>query len=714
MLLIALLTRLQDDFSAFERKISIDVRGANGKQLTDLLSQKTGIRFEARDQATADRYIVHIEDAPLKDALERIADAENGEWVRLGVNEYRLRRSPTKLAAARAEAHAELVKKFAKALDGYRKRLAERPDFSDESAKSLAHEWRNLGPPPNGMVDTSGYWTRQNKLEQSVPVGRAFMRVLLAFSPEALADVPIERKTVYSTNPTPMQLPLPNGAFDALNDLVREQIVWEDAVAKYLPDQANQGWNGMATSGTIRNVTNAMIVLTRWDDNGGIQAQLMLSDKKTRIVTETYLYVDQQFENQSTATQPKPQPQKQEPDVPLPPVDTVLSKFFSYNAWDSRSRPPQSSEAARAIASDPEKYDPLSTFVADGIIGVARQRHENVAAVIDERTILPLASSIGKKGMNPRAIDNLRAWGSQASDEGKGWLVLRVKQPDRADEVRCDRHALRTMLDAARSKGRLTLDDAADYSLTSERFNENPIPQAYLAVVLDKQGATTLEQNDKYLLRFYGSLDQGQRNNAEHLSLGRLTAFQTDLLEKMVYGSNGNLQEEMTQPMQPDENGEYLNMWNTTAREPTVSLGNGIPPTGYVKITLANNHAILAHMHYGDWDQGYQTYEPSSLGWMIAGQNSAEEGYPWSVVGMQAADRTQVTFEFKYTPKISQTQVLQDVLPTTKETTFVEKLPDDLRKELQKAIDEAKKQYAGGGGPRFYGGWGGATSAPPF
>lgn len=715
MLLVALLIQPQADPPDFDQRISIDSRGVDGKQLTKLLSQKTGIHFETRDEATADRYIVHIENAPLKDALVRIAEAETGEWVRLGANSYRLRRSPDKVAAARRAAYVALIKKFTKAFEGYRKQLAERPDFSDEAAQKLAHDWRRLGSPPNnGEMDNSGYWNRQNKLQQAVPVGRAFMRVMMSFSPEELAAVPIERKTVFSTNPTAVQHALPDGAMDALNDLVREQVVWEDAVAKYLPEQANQGWNGMATGGHIRNVTNAMITMSRWDFNSGIQAQLILSDSRGRIVTETYLYVDEQYDpGQQPARSPSEKPPKPEPDVPLSEADTTLAKMFTYNSWDAHSRTPEATDEARTIASDPEKYDPLSTFVADGMIGVARQRQENFAAVIDERAIASYAYSVGKKGMSPRVFDNLRMWGQQIVNEGNGWLVLRVKEPDRADEIRCDRHALKLMLDSARAQGRLTLDDAAAYALTSERFNENPIPQAYLTALLDKQGPRTLQENDKDLLRFYGSLDLSERTNAEHLPLSRLSAFQMDLLEKMVYGNNANLQEENGEEVQPDEDGQYYGMWNTTAREPTVSLGNGIPSNGLVKITLAKNRAILAHMQYGEWDQGFQTYEASQLGWMIASRETQpQNNFGWNVVGMRAADRTQVTFEFKYTAKVSQTLTLQDVLPTTKETGFVEKLPDDVRKELQKAIDEAKKQYAQGGGVQYYGGFGGA-SAPP-
>jgi len=142
-------------------------------------------------------------------------------------------------------------------------------------------------------MDSSGYWERQNRLQQAVPIGRAFMRVLLSFSPEELAGVPPERKTVFSTSPTAMQRSLSQSAFDALGELVHEQMVWEDAVDKYLPEQANQGWNGMATGGRIRRVTNAMIAMTRWDVVGGIQAQLILSDAKGHIVTETYLYIDE-------------------------------------------------------------------------------------------------------------------------------------------------------------------------------------------------------------------------------------------------------------------------------------------------------------------------------------------------------------------------------------------------------------------------------------
>ena len=715
MLIAALLLALPYDPPGLDQKVSIDAKGVTGKELSEELTRKTGIRFETMDEATADRYIVHIENAPLMDAMQRIAEAETGEWLRLGENAYRLRRSPVKAAAARAKAKAETIRKFTKVLDSYRKQLGAVPDFSDDAAQKLAKEWRHLGPPPNnGGMDFSGYWERQNKLERAIPVGRAFMRVLVTFTPEELAELPIDLKTVYSTSPTAMQHAMSNAALDGLNTMIQEQIVWEDAVAKYLPEQANQGWNGMATSGHIRNVTNAMITFTRWDENSGVQAQLILSDKKGHIVTETYLFVDEQYEPPKKDANAPPPP-KPEPDVPLSALDSAFASVFGYNNWDGRAKAPEASDEMKAIAADPEKYDPLSTFISDSLIGIAGQRHENVAAVLDERSLYWFASSVTKKGINPRTIDNMARSSDQIVDEGSGWLVLSLKQPDRADQVRCDRHALRLMLDSARAQGRLTLDDAATFSLSSERFNESPIPQAYLTLFLDKQGARTLQENDKNLLRFYGSLDAGQRSIAEHLPLSRLDGFQISLLEKLVFGSWANLQEEQNDPMQPDEDGQYYGFWNSIEREPTVSLGDGIPRTGYAKITLAKNKAILAHMQYGDWDQGFQTYDAGSLGWMIASWDTQSSGnMPWRVLGMRPADRTQVTFEFKYTEKISQQLTLQDVLPTAGETNFVEKLPDDLRRELQKSIDEARKQYAEGNGPMYYGGFGGVNSAPPL
>ncbi|MHB8635867.1 MAG: hypothetical protein ACYC96_05280 [Fimbriimonadaceae bacterium] len=708
MLLGTFLAVLQADPPGLDQKITIDARGLSGKQLTDELTQKTGIRFETIDAATADRYVVHIENAPLKEALVRIAEAENGEWVRLGANYFRLQRSPEKLAEAHAAEHAALVKRFNLAFDSYRKQLAERPDFSDDAAQHLAQAWRRLGSPPIG-IDNSGYWERQNKLERAVPVGRAFMRVLMTFSADELADLPIDTKTAFSTNPTPVQHALSDGAFRALGELVSEQIVWEDAVSKYLPDMANQGWNGMATGGHIRNVTNAMVLLSRWDYNGGIQAQLVLSDKKGNIVTETYLYVDQPNQGQEQPASPTVQPKKSKADVPLSALDKALAQLFAYNSWQVGARLPQVTDAVRAVIEDPEKYDPLSTFVADGLTGIAHQRSENLAAVIDERDLGAYASSVGKKGMSSRLIDNAREWGSEAVDEGNGWLVLREKDPERADELRCDRHALKLMLDAARARGRLTLDDAANYALSSERFNENPIPHAFLTALLDKQGGRTLSDNDPNLLRFYGSLEPAQRANAEHLPLGRLSAFQLGLLGKLVYGNNSNLQIDTSRVTAAGSFEQDDNPWNTTAREPTVSLGDGIPNRGYVKISLENNNAVLAHLQYDGYDQGLQTYDPNSLGWMIAERDFPGSNFPEVVVGMQAANRTQITFEFHYTPTVSQTLQLQDVLATTKETGFVEKLPDDLRKKIQKSIDDAEKQFSQGGGI-FYSG---VSPAPP-
>lgn len=710
MLLAAILVQSQIFPPEFDRPITLDAKAVSGKQLTEELSARTGITFETVEQATFDRFTVHVDKAPLKDALTHIADAENGFWEKRGTNEYRLRRSDVKVAELRKASYDDVVKRFTKAQDGYRKQLAERPDFSDDAAQKLAEQWKRLGTPPNG-TDNRNYWERENRLQQAVPIGRAFMRVLLAFTPQQLASIPIERKVVFSTNPTPMQYTLPDGAFDVLRDMVEEQVVWEDAVAKYLPDFANQGYNGMATGGRIRSITNAMVIFTRWDITSGIQAQLVLSDRKGRILTETYLYVEQPYDQP-----PAPQPKQERPappaEIELPDVDMLLARFFRYNTGDLRVRKPEADAEALKIVEDPEAVDPQATFVADGIIAIAKRRHVNFAGVVDDRTMRGFAAAIGKKGMRENAIDTAAGYGSEGLQGSAGWLVMNSHDPDRMDEVRCDRRALHMMLDAARAKGRLTLDDAATYATSAERFDENPIHTAYLTALLDRQGARTLQNNDKHVLRFYGSLDPSLRIEVDHLPIARLNGTQLAELDKILYGTYANLEQTDLEPPTPDDNGEYTGMWNTIAREPTVSLGDGIPGNAYVKISSDRENVILAHMQYGDWDQGQQTYDANSLGWMIASRETGQGGDPgWTVLGLSAADQSKVTIEFNYTPRLKQTMELDDTLPTTKESPFVERLPDELRAKLLKAIDEARQQYARGGGVQYFGG-GGAVTPP--
>jgi hypothetical protein len=336
----------------------------------------------------------------------------------------------------------------------------------------------------------------------------------------------------------------------------------------------------------------------------------------------------------------------------------------------------------------------MATFASDGIIGLAKAHHESVAAVLDDRSLQAIAYSVSKKGMDVRVLENLNMWGLQSVIEGSGWLVLAEQRPDRADEVRCDRSMLHKLLDTARDKGRVVLDDAAAYALAEPHFWENPISQAYLTGLIDSQAGRTLQQNDRNLLQFYGALDGNQRANAEHLSLASLTSFQTGLLEKLVYGANANLQQSMDEQPHPDENGQYENYWNTLAREATCSLGNGIPRSGFAKITLAKDQAILAHMRYDTWDQGEQSYDLRTLAWMMVSSDSQSVNSQWTVLGMRPSDRTQITFQFQYTDKVSQYMTLSDVVPKGKEASFVDQLPDGIRQALMKEIADAKKQMA--------------------
>ena len=682
-----------------DRKISIDCRAGTGKELADELSRKTGILFETADEAVTDRYIVHVKDEPIREVMKRIAEAESGEWIHFQNDGYRLHRSAQKVAALDAARIAESAKRFAKTQDRYRKDLEKAPEFTEDSAKSLVRSLARLGPPGNDMGQA--YWQARSDIESQLPTGRMFERIVLGFTPTQLAAFPTERRMVFSTEPTAMQGAIPSQITQAIRELVREQQTFDAAMPS--PDQFDQYGFGPSLRGRANKVTYAMLSLYKYSEDSGIEARLDLADAKGRVMTEANNYVQPEYD--PGQFQPPAAEEKAPTFIALPDSAKQCARLFLRD-WTSQTKVTVTDSMRDALL-HPDRIEPQTLFAVDALFAVADSRHENLAAVLDDGAMQSIVGAINEKGLNPLRF-NRRIEGYENADEGAGWLVLLESNPKRADESRVSRFALATMLAAAKATGHLTLDDAADFSTTCERFDLSPLPRMYLDALVGPDNCHSLFDNDKDVLQFYGHLSSGQRTESDNLPFGRLDPTQMALLRKIIYWADySQLQVEEPSPTAPQDDGPYY--WNSIAHDATVALAGGIPSDGYLELKRSKDRAILARMRYGGYDQGDQVYDPNSLAWMMLQPDYNGDG-GWKVDTMRPADRQTVSITFHYNPKVSSDSLLTDYVSSGVASADVNKLPPDLRQSLQKSLADARKSYDQGGGIYYPGG--GARRGP--
>jgi hypothetical protein len=691
MFLFALLAIHQQQLPDLNQKVTLDMRAVQGVTLMRELSRKTGISFEAHNAAATDRYLVTVRDVPLKQLMDKLAEAETGVWLNAGDNQFRLVRDRAKIEKEQKDDRETSIKQYSEVLEKCRKDLGQLAEFSPDNANEVASKINHLGPPPNDGVDASGYWQQVNDLEQQLPMQRFVEKVVLDFTPEQLADMPARIRTVYAVNPTAMQLPLPSDATDAISELVKEQQCWEEALTKYLPNRGNEQLHGgLRTGGRSAQISNAMLSFDKPADNGDIMVSLRLLDARGHVLGSSGIFIGPPNPPEPSS-KPSPPP-KPEPPIPLSKSDIEMAMLFKNTDWRGTNISSAVSESIRRAIVSPTKFDPLNTFVTDIIEGFAASHKQNVVAVLDDRLTRILSDAVTEKGFDPRQIDRVTLVGAQGFDFGSGFFDMWEGRPARSDKSNCNRALLEEMIAGSISAGHLTVKLAANYAAPLERFRDSHIAEVYVAALFGPAGANALTSNNSYLLRLYGLLDDVPRNG-DKVALAGITGEAGELLNLLIFGINSRLDVQLPPPT-PEELRDPL-YGHTDFSEPTIALGDGVPIRSYVAIDPASDRVIIADVQYPTYHPGRQLFEPKALASISVDSENDRNGT--KVRGMVAADRDLVKFYFKFTNTVSMTMQLSYYMTTSQQTADINALPDDVRRALLDAMSQERKNRQGSG-----------------
>jgi hypothetical protein len=695
MFLFALLAIHQQQLPDLNQKVTLDMRAVQGVTLMRELSRKTGISFEAHNAAATDRYLVTVRDVPLKQLMDKLAEAETGVWQHFGDNEFQLVRDRKNIEKEQRDERENTIKRIAKAFEKYRKDLGTMAEFGPDKADAVASTFDDLRTSANGGFDFRGFQNRVYAVASQLPIGRFLEKVILGFTPEQLADLPERTRTVYAVNPTAMQHPLPADATDAITELAKEQQYWEEALAKHLPTLAGHlGISGMNTRGRGAQICDAMLDFHKRDEGSDIEIELTLLGGGGHVLCFSAMEIQPPPDPPRPPDKPTPSPNA-EPPIPLSPADIEMAMLFKKTDGQGSNIRSAVSGSIRRVIATPTKFDPLNTFATDIIEGFAASHNQNIVAVLDDRIPQFLAGGVTEKGFDPRRIERVTLAGAERLVDGPGFFVMREQRPDRSDKINCNRVSLEDMIAGSIAAGRLTVKLAADFAAPLEQFDKNTIPYAYLAGLFGQDGANALNKNDPDLLRFYGMLDGVQRNG-NRVFLGGITSEAGELLNRLVYDDNNYLDPHLPPPTPEELRVPFSRQ--VDANYPTIALGQGIPTRSSVTIDSVSDREIATHAQWNGLDQGDRLFDPKTLASILM---EYEDNVPgWRVVSMAAADQDTVKFGFEFTDTVTMDLELSSFKTTSKETTSPNELPDDLRRPLLAALSEERKSRQGAGGGR--------------
>lgn len=674
---VAILLPLQTP--SLETKVTYRTRGATVSQVLTEIGRKAGIALEAAPAPGREIVVVELKDAKLADFLPRLATVAAGEWKQSGAV-YRLVRSDDFARKSQAAEIERGAVRFAKELEA--RKVALKP-FDTAVSEQLATRVKTTLDNRKAAND-SDYFRAMQGLDMESPTGRLATRALAALGPRALAEVrPMERR-VYSTRPNRMQKALPFDLAPILKQYQEEQTIYAASLRKRLDDSKTQGWY----SGSMQTVVPAapakvLLAVARPPYGTGVRLELLMVDRENRIAQQARVEIQAA---DAARLQPPAPPTGDDVSIEFAPTSRAFLSTAKRMMGGAEAAPPP--DLLKELE-QPEKFDPVSFVLPDGLHAVAEGR--NVVAQLEDISMISAAMLPGEEGKVGRKA--FRTWLGQGHDlaETDGWLVVTPRNPWDARETRIDRGHMGRFFRAARAAGGVDLDAAAEYALGCPRRYVESLSFVY-AFLLQPQVNSAIEMDNIDFVRLYGALSVPQRKilrEGTSVKAGNLPANAQAELANLAFRADAPLQYHSSGGVEPDPATRPL------GHEPTEAMPNGLSPDAVLTARFTGEPAVIGRVEEGGTGAfAYRPMRPWDLAW-----NMAE-----NEIGVNAKDRTRYSkfkvgmmgnldMDVRFTEMLGvQKRLVQSDFPPSSPWIAYAQLPEAFRAQVEKHLPEARTQ----------------------
>lgn len=714
-------------------KVTFTCRAETVNRALDDLGKIANVHLEAIPALEREVVVIAAKDVPLQDLLARIATATSGEWKPIDGG-YRLLANAQQRAAEDRQALAERVAAI-QAMIKHGLAVTPKKPGNPTGTGGGAEDADDAGDAADFSEGMFGGG------------GRTMYQILALCDPKALAQVGPGQRLVFSTHPTKMQLAFTGSISNQVNAIVAEHnknakapgttAEQEDQIAQ-MPEFVRNMVNNMskpigAVSKALLVVTNTQMVVF-----GGGTAELKLYDNQGKVAFTTSAQLnspDPRIQKAMEEAMAKANPASGSKAAPASPTTTTPvplsedSKQF-LQALQANGTPQMSLKfppELKAKLYRPDQYDPLAFIVTDEIFALANKLRKPMVACVPDAAL----SGLDYMGAEAPIVENfertLALKMPMAIAEDPQWLVIRPGKPTVSRSDRQDRPALTRLLQASLQKGAPSLDDVADYAMTSPSPMESGIGQIYVFMLAP--GAAMQGIGDMVsweALRFYGSFDSAGRQalrNGGRIPFSGLNAYARTQVEQMVYGANASLELAGANPsdadmipsylraMMPGQGGDYQ-------QEPTESLPNGLPSDGFVAIAASKEPVACMIGEDGNTASGplgvmdadmlatmrmFQQPEFSMMSSMLPPMNKLRVG-----------ERDVINLTFQLTPKVFVRHTLTDNhVPKSGDLYTDKTLPASFQQLIAQRMERLKKSPLGALGGIMDGMGGGRPAAKP-
>ncbi|MDR3689815.1 MAG: hypothetical protein P4L46_10585 [Fimbriimonas sp.] len=703
----------------FEPTATITLQATSAKQALKALSDAYQTRLEATPQTAAETVTIRFKAVPLSEAMRRIADAVDGSWKQEGESFLLIRTADQQRAERKSEFDLD-VAGIRKAIQKRVEDMGKMQAWNADEADKLATKVKNLVKTFNPNAQQQAFYRQATQLSQEAPIGRAVSQIAAIMDPQELAAVPPYYKTVWSTNPTAMQRPLPAAVAPIIEQFISNQAQWAAAIENHHLTAPTVGgttyWVGdlgdfqnMESSGKVEVV---LLTVQRWNESSSFNFELSAYDSKGKRIAQTQSSLGNIVENYMESMKDVP-PQPGEKGITQTPEAAELLASRMAN-------PTQSSKPISPALHDelihPESVDPLSYFLSSSLIQAAELKEVNMVACLTDNAFYSTFMGTAKEVPVDRFLKRLEYF-DEASKIADGWLTLKPTRPYRSRTNRVDRKELGKYLRRIEVKRPLSIEERAAFALAL------PEPQAnYLPTVMASLVKARSEDNfDNNMLRLYGltTPEQRAKMSSSGLPFEALTDQQMEYVSRMVYGVNSNIQ---FMPPPQARNAQQIDFnlyYNGLLREPTESLPTGIPRRGVIKLKSDSSYVVMAGPTRNQpYDMAPRELDANSLAWQKYSQERIDL-FPWMSDEMQKVDltrlqfgkRLQITITLQFTPSLSIGQSFDEHDPDQFQTVTIDDLSGDFKKQFTDAYANLAQAYASAKPGTFN--RGGGANPPP-
>lgn len=683
------------------KKISFHGVAMPAKILVANLAAVAEMNLQVSPQTASETLVVYVNDVTVKEVLDRVALAVDGEWKSEEGGVMRLIRPAANL---NREAAAERQEKVAKMQAEIKKAVAE------------------LNKKP--ATSTAGTAEAQAAAAMSFPFGGGnyHKQIIQLVSRLNAADMVLnddDGRVVFSSSPTRMQKLLPGNLEPIVAELVTEHNKAAAAAAKKTgeeeetKDELMKQWEewmkafgfGQDPKPIEGRPAKLLLIVQGQQFMGGLSATLRLYDANGRVAAEgsTGLVGSDFMEQAMEIGKPKPAPASDDKPIEFSETTKEINSIFS-SFMNGANRGKMSKELDAKL-SRPDLYDPLSFATTESLFAIARHKKLNLVGCLPDETGSMLEVFTGGQATVNSYLKSLEGSEEVRVTNADGWLLLQPKHPISARNKRCDRFALAKLIAASKSKGTVSLDDIATYALTSPSPYEDSTSMQYIMLFApNAMQMGMMGMVDWNAVRLWGTLNVTQRDTLAgngRLPFGNLSPQQRNIVTKMMFGAQSDLKVVDPSEKPKSEMGfadmvkSFMGAQHKDYRqEPTEVMPMGLPSGGYLAAVItkepvgraASDDPMLAFTALG-------ADELAMFKYFKEDPNMAQIAGMMPTIGqLRIGERTNITLKFFAAPDVASDKMLQDnkVDPNAPPVSM-DNLPPAFQERIKQRYEAFKK-----------------------